>query len=52
MLEKILGLQNLHFDKLTLSSARANWIKRWSKVGIILFIGPMMWISSIKDGKT
>jgi hypothetical protein len=52
MLEKLFGLQNLHFDTLTLNSIRANWVKRWSKVKIILFIGPMMWISSIRDGNT
>jgi hypothetical protein len=52
MLVEILdGLQSLHFDTLTLSPIRVNWVERWSNVQIISFIGPMMWISSTKDGK-
>ncbi len=46
------GLQSLHFDTLTLSPIKANWVKRWSKVGTVSFIGPMMCVSSIKDGNT
>jgi hypothetical protein len=30
---------------------RANWVEGWSKARIISFIGPIMWISSSKDGK-
>jgi hypothetical protein len=53
MLEKIFdGLQSLHFDILTLSPTRVNWVERWSKAGIISFIGPTMWVSSARDGKT
>jgi hypothetical protein len=46
------GLQNLHFDTLTLNPIRANWVEKWSKARIISFIRPMMWVSSAKDGKT
>jgi len=46
------GFQSLHFDILTLSPTKANWVKRWSKMRIISFIGPMMWVSSTRDGKT
>ncbi len=42
MLEKI--PDGLHFDILTLSPTRVNWVERWSKVRIILFIGPTMWV--------
>ncbi len=53
MLEKILdGFQSLHFNILTLSPTRGNWVERWSKVRIILFKWPMMWISFTRDGKT
>jgi hypothetical protein len=53
MHEEILnGLQNLHFDTLTLSPTRVHWVKRWSKAGIISFIGPTMWVSFARDGKT
>jgi len=53
MLRKILeGLQHLHFDTLTLSPTWANWVERWSKVQESSLIGPMMWVSFIKDGKT
>jgi hypothetical protein len=37
---------------LTLSPTRANWVERWSKAWVISFIGPMMWISFARDGKT
>jgi hypothetical protein len=46
------GLQSLHFDTLTLSPTRAKWVERWSKARIILFIGPMMWVLSARDGNT
>jgi hypothetical protein len=46
------GLQNLHFDTLTLSPTKVNWVKRWSKEQVISFKGPIMWISSTRDGKT
>ncbi len=46
------GLQNLHFDTLTLSLTWANWAEGWSKVQESSFIGPTMWISSARDGKT
>jgi hypothetical protein len=46
------GLQNLRFDTLTLSPTRANWVERWSKAQVISFISPIMWISSVRDGKT
>jgi len=50
MLEEILdGIQSLHFDTLTLNPTKANWVERWSKVGIILFIGPTMWVLFVKD---
>jgi hypothetical protein len=53
MLVEILdGFQSLHFDTLTLSPIRVNWVERWSNVQIISLIGPMMWISSVRDGKT
>ncbi len=45
------GLQNLHFDTLTLSPTRANWVERWSKVWVISLKGPMMWVLFIRDGK-
>jgi hypothetical protein len=46
------GLESLHFDTLTLSPTKVNWVKRWSKVQIISFIGPMKWVLSTRDGKT
>jgi hypothetical protein len=46
------GFQSLHFDILTLSPTRANWVERWSKARIIPLIGPKMWVSSIRYGKT
>jgi hypothetical protein len=53
MLGEILnGLQSLYFKTLTLNPTKVNWVKRWSKAKVISFIGPMMWISSIRDGKT
>ncbi len=53
MLEKIPnGLQRLHFDTLTLGPTRVKWVKRWSKVDITLLVGPTMWVSSVRDGKT
>jgi len=45
------GLQNLHFDTLTLGPTKVNWVKRWSKAWVISFISSAMWVSSIKDGK-
>jgi hypothetical protein len=34
MLEEIFnGLQSLHFDTLTLSPTKPNWVERWSKAG-------------------
>jgi len=53
MLEKIFeGFQSLHFDTLILSPIQVNWVERWSKARIILLIRPMMWVLSIKGGKT
>jgi hypothetical protein len=53
MLEKIpYEFHNLHFDTLTLSPFRVNWVERWMKAKTILFIRPMMCISFTKDGKT
>jgi len=50
MLERILdGLQNLHFDTLTLSPIKANLVKRWSKVETISFIGLTMCVLSVRD---
>ncbi len=46
------GLQSLQFDTLTLSPTRVNWVERWSKAHIISLIGPMMWVSSTRDGRT
>jgi hypothetical protein len=37
---------------LTLRPIGANWVKRWSKVGTISFIRPMMCVLSVRDGKT
>jgi len=45
-------LQSLHFNTLTLNPTRANWVEKWSKAGTTSLIGPMMWVSSIRDGKT
>ncbi len=45
------GLQSLHFDTLTLSLTKANWVKRWPKAHVISLIGPTMWVSFAKDGK-
>jgi hypothetical protein len=45
-------LQRLHFDTLTLSPTRANWVKRLSKAQVISFINPTMWVSFARDGKT
>jgi hypothetical protein len=45
------GLQSLHFDTLTLSPTKVNWVEKWLKVQVISLIGPMMWVSSIIDGK-
>ncbi len=53
MLEEIHdGFQNLHFDTLILNPTKANWVERWSKVGIISFIRPTMCLSFVRDGKT
>jgi hypothetical protein len=46
------GLQSLHFETLTLSPTKVNWVEMWSKAHVISLIGPMMWVSSIRDGKT
>jgi hypothetical protein len=46
------GLQSFYFNTLTLSPTKVNWVERWSKVWVISFIGPAMWVSSIRDGKT
>jgi hypothetical protein len=46
------GLQSLHFDTLTLSLTRVNWVERWLKAWVISLIGPIVWVSSIRDGKT
>ncbi len=53
MFEEILnGFQCLHFDILTLSPTKVNWVERWSKVGIISLIRLTMWVLSTKDLKT
>jgi len=53
MLEKILdGFQSLHFNTLTSSPIRANWVERWSKARIISLKRPTMWVLFIRDGKT
>ncbi len=53
MLEKIFdGFQSLHFNIFTLNPTRAKWVERWSKVMIISFKRPTMWVSSVRDGKT
>jgi len=53
MFKEILeGFQNLHFDTLTLSPIRANWVERWLKARVISLIRPKMWVSYAKDGKT
>jgi len=53
MFGKILnGFQSLHFDILTLSPTRANWVERWSKVWVISLKGSMMWVSFAGDGMT
>ncbi len=44
-------LQSLQFDNLTLSPTRVNWVERWSKVHVISFIGPMMWVCGFKKKK-
>jgi hypothetical protein len=41
----------LHFDTLTLSPTRVNWIERWSKAQVISFISPTMWVLFVRDGK-
>jgi hypothetical protein len=52
MLEEILdGIQSLHFDTLTLNPTKVNRVERWSKVGIILFIGPTIWVLSVRELK-
>jgi hypothetical protein len=52
MFGKILnGLQSLHFNTLTLSPTRVNWVERWSKTRVISLIGPTMQVLSVKDGK-
>jgi hypothetical protein len=45
------GFQSLHFNTLTLSPTRANWVERWSQTRVISLIGPMMWVSSVTDGE-
>jgi hypothetical protein len=40
------------FDTLTLSPTRINWVEKWSKAHVISLKGPMMWVSSVRDGKT
>jgi hypothetical protein len=53
MLEEICdGFQSLHFNTLTLSPIRANWVERQLKVGIISLKRPTMWVSFVRDGKT
>jgi hypothetical protein len=53
MLQEIFdGFQSLHFNTLILSPTRVNWVERWSKVRIISFKRPTMWVSFTKDGKT
>jgi hypothetical protein len=44
--------QNLHFDTLTLSPTWVNWVEKWLKAQESSLIGPTMWTSSIRDGKT
>jgi len=52
MLGKILdGLQSLHFDILTLSLIKVNWVERWSKAQVMSLISPTMWVSFVRDGK-
>jgi hypothetical protein len=46
------GLQSLHFDILTLSLTRANWVERWLKTWVISLKGLMIWVSWAKNGKT
>jgi len=46
------GFQSLHFNTLTLSPTRANWVERWSQARVISLIGPMMWVSSATNGET
>jgi hypothetical protein len=45
------GLQNLHFDTLTLSLTRVNWVEWWSNAQIISLIDLVLRISSIRDGE-
>jgi hypothetical protein len=44
-------MDSLHFNTLTLSSTRANWVERWLKAWVISLIGPTMWVSSTREGK-
>jgi hypothetical protein len=46
------GLQSFHFDILTLSPTRANWVERWSKAQVFSLKGPMVWVLFGRDGKT
>jgi hypothetical protein len=46
------GFQSLHFNTLTLSPTRVNWVERQLMVGIISFKRPTMWLSFTRDGKT
>jgi hypothetical protein len=46
------GFQSLHFNTLTLSPTKVNWVERWSKAGTISFIGPTMCVLFTKDVKT
>jgi hypothetical protein len=45
------GLQNLHFNTLTLSPISVNWVERWSKVWVISFKGPTMCVLFTRGGK-
>jgi hypothetical protein len=46
------GLQSLHFNILTLSPTKVNWVKKWSKAQVISFIGLTMWVLFFRGGKT
>jgi hypothetical protein len=46
------GFQSLHFDTLTLSPPKVNWVEKWSKVGIMSLEGPTTWVLCTKDGYT
>jgi len=46
------GFQSLHFDTLTLSPTKGNWVERWSKAQVISLVDLIMWVSFARDGKT